>query len=104
MLRKCFECVGGKIGIIPLPCQQETAHQTIKLLLVDRLLGSFGDDTACTDIVEIVQELSRIPLYLIGIYRLQCLYRLAFQSDIIIIGGVHDGIFRFGIEQPPQFF
>ena len=24
----------------------------VKLLLVDRLLGSFGDDTACTDVIE----------------------------------------------------
>ena len=102
VFREGLQRIGRKVGIVTRACKQETAHQSVKLLLIDRLLRAFGDDTACTDVIEVVQELGRIALHLVGIYRHQGLYRLSLQSDIIVVGGVHDGIFRLGIEQSPR--
>ena len=69
-------------------------------LVVAYLLGSaLGQETSCPDVIQIVQVLGRIMTHGIKVHQLKRLDRLAFQTDIIIIGGGDDGHLRFGIEQ-----
>ena len=99
MLRESLQRLGGKIGHpCPTGCQK-TAHEGIELLLVDVLLSALGDDATCSDIIEVVQILGCVTLYLVRVDLFQCLDGLTLQSHIIIIGGVDDGIFRLGIAQ-----
>ena len=99
MLGQGFKGIGGKVGIASSAGCQKTTHEVVELLLVDLLLGSLGDDATCTDVVEIVEELGCVALYLIGIDGIKGFDRLTLKTHIIIIGGIDDGIFCFCIEQ-----
>ena len=54
VFRQGLEGVGRKKRIVGLTGHEEAAHQPVKLLLVDLLLGALGDDAAGTNIIEIV--------------------------------------------------
>ena len=99
MLRQGFKGVGGEVRIAPSASCQETTHEVVELLLVNLQLGSLGDDATCTDVVEIVKELSGVALHLIGIDGIKGFDGLSFKTHIIIIGRIDDRIFCFGIEQ-----
>ena len=99
VLRECLEGIGGEEGHIGMTCQQEAAHQMVKLLLVDLLLGALGDDAASSDVIHIVEILGRIAQHLVGMDTLKSLDALALKTNIIIIGGIDNRILRLGIEQ-----
>ena len=78
----------------------QAAQQVVELLLSNVVLGALGNDATRSNVVEIVQELGRVLLHILGRLH-QGINALLLQSYIIIIGGTDDGQFRFGIEQPP---
>ena len=75
----------------------------VELQLVDILLGALCQYAASTNVVEVVQILCRIALYLVGVNLSQGLYRLSLKTYIIIIGGVDNGVLCFCIEQLARF-
>ena len=102
MFGEGFERVSGKIRIIATTGGEEATHQVVELLLVDLLLGALSDDAASTDVIEVVEELGGVALHLIRINGVEGLDRLTFETYVIIIGGVDDGILRLCIEQTLQ--
>ena len=78
---------------------RQTVCQIIHLLLIDVLSTPFGDDSACANVVKIVQILSRVATHLVGVDGHQSIDRLILQTHIIIIGGIDDGKLRFAIAQ-----
>ena len=100
MFCQCLQGISREIGIIVAYCYLEAAHQVVILLLVDFLLRSFSDDTACTDVVEIVQKLWRVKLYVVW-HLVQGIDALLLEAYIIIIGGTDNGQFALCIEQAP---
>ena len=101
VFRQGLEGVGSKEWIVCLTGHEEAAHQLVELLLVDLLLGALGDDTAGSNVIEIVQPLSRITLDLSKINLTQGLDRFLLKTDVVIIGRVDDGILTLGISQTP---
>ena len=102
VLGEGFKSVSSKIRIIATTGGQETTHQVIKLLLVNLLLSTLGNNAASTDVIKVVEELGGVALHLIRINGIEGLDRLTFETYIIIIGGVDDGILRLCIEQALQ--
>ena len=98
VFRQCFQGVGFKVWIVILTSHEQAAHQEIILLLVDVCLCSFSNNTACTNIIEIVEHLNRISLNVnILIYPLNSLDRLSFQSNVIVVSALYDGQFTLSI-------
>ena len=99
VLRECLEGIGGEEGHIGMTCQQEAAHQVVKLLLVDLLLRALGNDAASSDVIHIVEILGRVAQHLIGMNALKSLDALTLETNIIIIGGIDNRILCLSIEQ-----
>ena len=99
MLGQRFERVGDEVGVVVDQGYLVTTHQVVELLLVDFGLCAGGDDAASSDVVEIVQPLRGVGLD-VRPDGFEGLDGLPFQSYIIIIGGVGDGQFGLGVEQP----
>ena len=77
----------------------QATRQTVHLLLMNIFRAAFGDDTACSNVVKVVQILGCITTHLVGIDGHQCINRLILKTHIIIIGGIDDGKLGLGIEQ-----
>ena len=74
-------------------------HQVIPFLLVHLFLGTFRDNSSCTDLIEIVQILCRILLqFRIVLDGFKRFNRRLLQSYIIIIGGCDNGQLAPGID------
>ena len=102
MLGEGFKGVGGEEGVVTLSGDEEAAHQVVELLLVDLLLRALRDDATRTDVIEPVEQLGGVALYLVGIDGVEGLDGLFLQTHVIIIGGVDDGVLALGIVQPAQ--
>ena len=104
MLGERLQSIGSEIRIVALTRNHEATQQMVELLLVDLLLRALGKDAASADVIEIIEVLRCVALYFIGVDGLQSLNRLPLKTDIIIIGGVDDGVLRLGIEHAVAVF
>ena len=102
VLTECLQRIGHKVRHASLSRHQEATHQMVEFTLVDFLLCTFGNDTTSTDVVHIIKVLGRIAQHLVRTNLVQRLNRLTLKTHIIIIGGVHDGILCFCIEQTSE--
>src|SRR5574344_197733 len=103
MFRHRLKRVGCEEWIIVLTGDEETTHKTVKLPLRNIVCCTISNDATSSNIIKIVEILGCITLNIaIRIYFIDCIDRLSFQSYIIIISGIDDGKFRFGINQSTQ--
>ena len=91
--------IGHEVGEVVALGYLVAAQQVVHLLLVDVVGRPFGEYASGADVVEVVQELGRVALHLLGVDGHECLDRLLVEAYIIIIGGSDDGQFGLGIEQ-----
>ena len=76
---------------------RQATVQIVYLLSMYLVGRTLGQNTACTNVIQVVQVLSRITTQFVKVQLLQGFDGLAFQSYIIIIGGVDNGKLRFCI-------
>ena len=99
MVSKGFFGLGLEVDEAITLSNGQTVVQMVYLVVAYLLRGTFGQDTSSPDVIQVVQVLRRIMTHGIKVYLPECLDRLAFQTDIIIIGGGDNGHLRFSIEQ-----
>ena len=99
MVSQCLLSLCLEIDISVAFSYTETTVQVVDFFLMDLFGSSFGKDTTCPDVIEIVEVLGGIVAHLVRIQLLKGLHTLTLQSYIIIIGGSDNSHFRFGIGQ-----
>ena len=102
MLTKSLQRVRLPVGIIVLSGEHITTYQIVKLLLIDFFLRPIGNDSTCSDVVKVRQELSNIRLNLsIWVDILQCIDGRLLQTNVEIIDRSDYIKLRTGIDHTP---
>ena len=97
MICQSLQCLCLEIGIVATVGNRQTALQTLYLVSTNLFCTAIGQHTSGTNVIKVVQILCRIATGNLCIHRLDSLYRLALQTDIIVVSGVDNSHLRLCI-------